>query len=323
MTEPRYRLLTRSDMDGLVCAVLLQELGLIDEIKFVHPKDVQDGKIDVTGRDILTNLPYVKRCHLCFDHHDSEEMRVDEETAHNRVLDPEADSASRVVYEYFGGRKCFPEVSEEMMEAVDKADSARFTQDEVLHPTGWTLLSFIMDARTGLGRFRDFRISNYQLMLQLIDFCKHHTIEEILELPDVRERVELYREHEERMRDQLQRCSTVRGKLVVLDLREEETIYCGNRFMIYALFPQCNISMHVIWGLRKQNTVFAIGKSIFDRSNTTDIAALTLSYGGGGHSAAGTCQIANSRAEQVKEELIGRITAEAGAVGGASFPQAA
>jgi len=323
MSEHKYRLLTRSDMDGLVCAVLLRDLDLIDDIKFVHPKDVQDGKVDVTGRDILTNLPYRKQCYLCFDHHESEELRAGDIGAQNHVLDPEADSAARVVYDYFGGRDRFPDVSEEMMDAVDKADSARFTREEVLHPTGWDLLSFIMDARTGLGRFRDFRISNYQLMMELIAFCKDHTIEEILELPDVRERVELYREHEGPMQEQVQRCSTVHGKLVVLDLRDEETIYCGNRFLIYALYPQCNISMHVLWGLKRQNTVFAIGKSIFDRSNTTDIAALTLSYGGGGHAAAGTCQIANESAERVLRELIDRITVDARKAGSSPTSRAA
>jgi nanoRNase/pAp phosphatase (c-di-AMP/oligoRNAs hydrolase) len=307
MNNGGYRLITRSDFDGLVCAVLLKELGLIDDIKFVHPKDVQDGKIEVTDRDILTNVPYVPTCHLCFDHHDSEDMRAGHARAANHVLDASGASASRVLYNYFGGRDRFPGVSTEMMLAVDKADSAMFTRAEVLNAQGWTLLSFLMDARTGLGRFKSFRISNYDLMLALIDFCKDHTIEEILELPDVRQRVELYREHEEKMKDQLRRCTTVHGPLVVLDLRAEETIYCGNRFLIYALHPACNISIHVLWGLQKQNTVFAIGKSIFDRSNTTNIAELTLRYGGGGHSAAGTCQIPNDRAESVLQELIQAI----------------
>jgi nanoRNase/pAp phosphatase (c-di-AMP/oligoRNAs hydrolase) len=196
-----------------------------------------------------------------------------------------------------------------MLEAVDKADSARFSLDDVLDPQGWELLSFLMDARTGLGRFREFRVSNYQLMMDLIEYCKEHSIDEILALPDVCERVELFRTHEKQFKDQLRRCSTVHGNLVVLDLRDQETIYAGNRFMIYALFPECNISMHVLWGLKRQNTVFTIGKSIFDRSCRTNIGELCLRYEGGGHANAGTCQIANQDAQRVQDELIAEINA--------------
>ena len=308
-----YRLLTRSDFDGLVCAILLKDMGILGDIQFVHPKDVQDGNVKVTKNDILTNLPYVEGCHLCFDHHDSEEIRNDGERAPNHVLKADADSAARVVYEYFGGRTRFPKVSLEMLEAVDKADSARFTRDEILNPQGWVLLSFLMDARTGLGRFHNFRVSNYQLMMDLIDYCKDHTIEQILNLPDIRERTELYQSHSELAKEQILRCSKVYQNLVVLDLRNEETIYATNRFTIYSLFPQCNISMHILWGKQKQNTVFTIGKSILDRSSTTNIGELCLEYNGGGHVAAGTCQIFNEEAEQVREELIARLNGEVSA----------
>ncbi len=309
MTD-KYRLVTRSDMDGLVCAVLLKELDMIDEIKFVHPKDMQDGKIEISDRDITTNLPYVDSCHLAFDHHHSEMTRAGEGKKDNHIIDPDADSAARVVYDYFGGREKFAAISDAMMDAVDKADSARFEKDEVLDPKGWVLLSFLMDARTGLGRFRDFRISNYNLMMELIDFCKTHTIDEILALPDVAERVELYTSHRDKAKEQIERCSTVHDNLVVLDLRAEELIYATNRFTIYALYPQCNISMHILWGLRRQNTVFAIGKSIFDRSSKTDVGALCLSYGGGGHAAVGTCQIDNDKSSEVCAELIAKIMAD-------------
>ncbi len=308
-TQEKYRLVTRSDFDGLVCAVLLKQLDMIDEIKFVHPKDMQDGKIAVSGRDITTNLPYVPGVHLSFDHHLSEMVRNHERAA-NHIIDPGAPSAARVVYDYYGGVERFPAAWTEMMAAVDKGDSAQFTQEEVLHPAGWVLLNFLMDARTGLGRFREFRVSNYALMMDLIDYCNSHGIEEILGLPDVRERVELYFEHEERFKDQIRRCSTVHGNLVVLDLRGEDVIYAGNRFMIYALHPQCNISIHVLWGLKKQNIVFAVGKSIFDRSSRTNIGELALEYGGGGHTAAGTCQVPAEQAERVLAELVGRITAD-------------
>ena len=304
----KYRLVTRSDFDGLVCAVLLKDLGILDEIKFVHPKDMQDGKIEITGRDITTNLPYVEGAHLVFDHHLSETMRVGEKP--NHIIDPKAPSAARVVYDYYGGKERFPTISDEMMLAVDQADSAQYQREDILNPTGWTLLNFIMDARTGLGRFREFRVSNYQLMMDLIDYCRSHSIEQILELPDVKERVELYTQHAELFVDQLKRCATVRGNVVVLDLRREETIYAGNRFMIYALFPDTNVSIHVLWGLKQQNTVLACGKSILNRSSKTDIGPLMLQYGGGGHQAAGTCQVDNDRAEEVLEAIVARMRAD-------------
>ncbi|MDA0129414.1 exopolyphosphatase [Vibrio sp. MarTm2] len=309
MSEQKHRLVTRSDFDGLVCAVLLKQLNLIDDIKFVHPKDMQDGVVEITSRDIVTNLPYVADAHLVFDHHLSETIRNEGERE-NHIIDPNAPSAARVVWEHYGGEATFPSQWLDMMEAVDKGDSAQFTRDEVLDSNGWNLLNFLMDARTGLGRFRNFRISNYNLMMDLIEYCKNHTIDEILQLDDVKERINLYREHEVLFKDQIQRCATVHGNLVLLDLTNEETIYAGNRFMIYALFPQCNISIHKMWGFQKQNTVFATGKSIFDRSSKTNVGELMLKYGGGGHKAAGTCQIDNDKAEQVQQELIATITAD-------------
>ena len=309
MNQEKFRLVTRSDFDGLVCAVLLNELNLIDEIKFVHPKDMQDGKIDITDHDITTNLPYVAAAHLAFDHHQSETVRVSGDLG-NRVIDPDAPSAARVVYAYYGGKKTFPKITDEMMEAVDKADSAQFTRNEILKPTGWVLLNYLMDSRTGLGRFREFRVSNYTLMMDLIKYCRDHSIDEILSLPDVKERVQLYFEHAILAEEQILRCSKVYKNLVVLDLRNEETIYATNRFMIYALFPQANISIHVLWGVQKQNTVFATGKSILDRSSKTNIGELMLKYGGGGHHAAGTCQIDNVQAETKLKEIITQISAD-------------
>jgi len=308
-TTEKCRLVTRSDFDGLVCAALLKELGILDEIKFVHPKDMQDGLVEVTDRDITTNLPYVPGARLAFDHHESETLRL-EETAENHIIVPEAQSAARVVYEYFGGAERFTQVSEDLMDAVDKADSALFSLDEIRTPSGWILLSFLMDPRTGLGRFRDFRISNYQLMMKLIDACLESSVEEVLEMPDVVERVALYEGHAAAAQAQLLARSTVLGNLVVLDLRLDNVIHPTNRFMIYALHPQCNISVHVLWGLRQQNTVFAMGKSIVNRTSNTDVGALMLSYGGGGHDAAGTCQVDNAEAGRVLAELIQRVNAD-------------
>lgn len=306
MSTKKFRLVTRSDFDGLVCAVLLKDLDIIDDILFVHPKDMQDGKIEITSNDITTNLPYVAGCHLAFDHHLSETVR-NSDKIENHIIDPSAPSAARVVYDYYGGLEKFPNISAEMMDAVDKGDSAQFSKDEILNPKDWVLLNFIMDARTGLGRFREFRVSNYQLMMQLIDCCRDYSIEQILALEDVQERVNLYKEHDTLAKEQIQRCATLYDNLVVLDLTAEETIYTTNRFVIYALYPECNISIHKMWGLKKQNTVYAIGKSITNRTSQTNVGELCLTYHGGGHMNAGTCQVDNDKADETLKALIQKI----------------
>ena len=303
--EQQYRLLTRSDFDGLVCAVLFKQLGMIDEIKFVHPRDMQDGLIDVSERDISTNLPYVEGVHLAFDHHYSERLRVGYRP--NHIIDPEAQSSARVVYDYYGGGRRFSQIPEDMMVAVDKGGSAQFSRDEVLDPEGWVLLNFIIDTRTGLGRFKNFRISNYQLMMDLIDYCAEYSIEEILKTADVRERVKLYHQHQEPFKRQLHEAAEVFGNVLYIDMRRFDTVYAGNRFVKYALFPRTDISVQVMWGFQRQNTVISLGKSIFNCSSSVNIGGLMAEYGGGGHDSAGTCQVDNDRADAVIDEIIERV----------------
>lgn len=302
----KYRLVTRSDFDGLVCAMILKELDLIDDIKFVHPKDMQDGLIEVTDKDISTNLPYVPGIHLAFDHHLSEVTRAAGKKE-NHIIDPDAPSAARVVYNYYGGKEKLARITDEIMEAVDKADSAQFTLDEILNPTGWVLLNYIMDARTGLGRFREFRISNYELMMELIDYCVEHSIEDVLELPDVKERVQMYFEQQEKFKEQIERVHKIEGDVVILPLKEEDIIYTGNRFLVYAMYPEAKISVHIMWGLKKQNTAITIGKSIVNRSSNVNIGEICLKYGGGGHRNAGTCQLDNDKVDEILPEIIAQL----------------
>ena len=302
MADKKYRLVTRSDFDGLVCAVLMKEIDLIDDILFVHPKDMQDGKVDTSDNDISTNLPYTPGLHLCFDHHYSETIR--NEAHENHIIDAEAPSAARVVYNYYGGKEVFANISDDMMAAVDKADMAKFDREDILDPVGWTLLNFIMDSRTGLGRHHEFRISNYQLMMKLIDLCRKCSIEDVLKDADVRERIDLYMEHYVPSIEQLKRCSSVHGNLVLVDFLAEENIYAGNRFMIYALYPEANVSMHVLWGRDKESIVYAVGKSIINDTCKTNVGELMLQYGGGGHIAAGTCQASLDDAAKVRRELV-------------------
>ena len=305
MEQQKMRLVTRSDFDGLACAMMLKELGLIEDIKFVHPKDVQDGKIELSKNDITTNLPYDPRVGIAFDHHASEAERLKAvEVSGKLINDPNARSASRVLYNYYGGKAAIPGISEELLAAVDKGDSADFTIDEILNPKRWVLLHFLTDPRTGLGRFHHFRISNYNLMMDLIDHCRNCSVDEVLELPDVKERVDLYFAETEQFVAQLRRIAKVEGKVVVLDLREEEVIHAGNRFMIYALYPETAVSIHVSWGLQKQNTSVMIGKSIVNKSSAVDIGAICLNYGGGGHRNAGTCQLDNDKVDAELPAII-------------------
>jgi len=305
--EDKKRLVTRSDFDGLVCAMILRELGIIGDIKFVHPKDVQDGKVELSSNDITTNLPYDPRVGLAFDHHESELARNDIDAIKDRYICKVAKSAARVVYEYYGGADSIKSVSPEMMEAVDKGDSADFTIDEILNPTGWVLMDFLMDARTGLGRFHNFRISNYDLMMELIDYCVNHSIDEVLEFPDVKERVDLYFEQQELFKQQLKDTVVIHDKVAVIDLRPLETIYAGNRFMVYAMWPEIEMSVHVAWGFKKQNTAVMIGKSIINKAGTMDIGELCLEYGGGGHPNAGTCQLDNDKVDAELPNIIAML----------------
>jgi len=303
------RLVTRSDFDGLGCAALLKEAGIIDDIKFVHPKDVQDGKVEVTENDIVANVPYVPGCGLWFDHHSSEAER-EAYGAFEGCSDPTAASAARVIYTYYGGPEKFRSGHlRDLVVAVDKADSADMTVDEVLHPSGWVLLSFIMDPRTGLGRYKDYRISNYQLMMDMIDYCRTMDVEAILALPDVEQRVVRYFAQDKVFRGMIQANTTTRENVIVLDLRDVEEVYTGNRFVLYSLYPGQNISIQVIWGFQKQNIVMTCGHSIVNRTSNTDVGSLMLKHGGGGHRRVGTCQVPIDQADAILEELIGEMNA--------------
>jgi nanoRNase/pAp phosphatase (c-di-AMP/oligoRNAs hydrolase) len=302
------RLVTRSDFDGLICAVLLKHIGKIDSIKFVHPKDLQDGLFVVTPDDVLTNVPFVPGCGLWFDHHSSEVERVVGKLAFNGECRL-APSAARVVYDHFGGAATFPGM-EEMMLGVDKADSAQFTREEILNPTGWNLLSFIMDSRTGLGRFRDYRISNYQLMYDLIDSCLKLSIGQILNLPDVQERVKRYYEHDILFRRMVKDHTRVVGSVIISDLREVDPIYCGNRFLVYAMHPEQNCSIWIVNGRDNRNISFACGHSIVNKTCTVDLGSILRKFGGGGHRVAGTCQVGHDQLETTLNSLVEQMSGQ-------------
>lgn len=296
------RLLTRSDFDGLACAVFLKEAGVIDHWKFVHPKDLQDGLIEVTQDDCLANVPFVEGCGLWFDHHSSEEER----NAYKGKYKGESKyspSCAHIIYDYYGGRERFPRY-DDLLEAVDKVDSANLTFEEVLHPNDWILLGFIMDPRTGLGRFRNFRISNYALMEEMINWCSTMNIHEIMAEADVRERIELYWDQTEKFIDMVKQHTTVQNKIIISDLRGVDPIYTGNRFLIYGLYPDANISVWIVNGKGGKGCSAAVGYSIMNRTCTIDVGALMLKYGGGGHRVVGTCQFSDDTMEEKLEQLL-------------------
>ena len=309
-TEHPFRLITRSDFDGLVSAAMLRDIGVVDSVLFVHPKDVQDGKVPVGRHDMLVNLPYVATAGQVFDYQAPGARTLPRVGYSNLVMGVGERSVSRVIHDHFGGEARFPHFSAAMLAAADKAGSAAYMLADVLHPRDWTLLGFLCDPRTGLGRFHDFRISNLQLMMMLVDACRSMDIDRILALPDVAERVRCYHEHESRAIEQLRRCAYMQGDVVVLDLRNEKTIYAANRFLVYALFPNATMSLHIMWGREKANTVFALGRSIFNTTSRVDIGSLCTRYGGGGHEYAGTCQIGNDWANQRLDEVLARIEQE-------------
>lgn len=299
------RLVTRSDFDGLACAVFLKEAGIIDHWKFAHPKDLQDGLIEITADDCLANVPFVDGCGLWFDHHSSEEER----NAYKGKYVGESrhsPSAAHIIYDYYGGKEKYPKF-DELLEAVDKVDSANLTREEILNPSGWILLGYIMDPRTGLGRFRQFTISNYQLMEKLIDWCRCMTIDEIMNLPDVKERVVMYFEQTEKFREMLAKHTVTYEEVIVSDLRGLETIYTGNRFMIYSLYPEQNISVWIVSGRGGKGCSAAVGHSVLNRTSKVDVGALMLKYGGGGHRVVGTCQFSDEVMDEKLVSLIAEI----------------
>ncbi len=308
MAEGKHRLVTRADFDGVVCGALFNELDMIDDIVFAEPNDMQQGRFPVSDKDISANLPYVEGIHLCFDHHYSEMERVGEKD--NLIIDANAPSAARVIYSHFGGKESFPKISEDLLDAVDQADSAQYTGEDILAPEKWTLLNFIVDPRTGLDTFRGFSIPHNALLYDLMTYCRHNPIEEILGLPDVQERINAYMYQKEFAELQLTRCLTVHDNLVVVDLRKEDPIFVCNRFLIYALNPECNISMHLSAAPEGGKTRIAIGKSILDRSSKTNAGSLLLEFGGGGHAAAGGCRVDDAEAVGIVATLIERINAD-------------
>ena len=300
------RLLTRSDFDGICCAVLLKELGLMTEMSYAHPKDLQDGKVPVTDNDILANVPFVPGCGLWFDHHSSEMERNSLEGLYegSSKLAP---SAARVISDYYADEKLAR--FEELLACVDKVDSAQLSQDEILNPTGGVLLGLLCDPRTGLGYHRNFTISSLQFCTNLVDLLGEMSIDEVLSHPDTKERTDLYFESTEKAKEFYKTCTWTDGPIVISDFRIAGMAPPSNRFLIYSLYPDANISIRMIDGKGGEFVSLSVGYSVLNRTATVDVGSLMLKYGGGGHKVVGTCQVPYEAAEDTLQEIIDFIKA--------------
>lgn len=306
------RLITRSDFDGLVCAAILKELGLISSFCLVHPKDVQDKKISVGKNDVIANLPYMEGCGLWFDHHFSEITRL----TSNVVVKGSYEllpSAARVIFNYYRSNllslKSARQI-EELVVIADKVDTASFSMKDILDPQGWIMLAFITDPRSNFGKNHSFRMSNLKLMESLPDLLLKENIDQILSMPDIKERVVIYRKEAEKFKDIIRKYSSTRGNALVIDFRGINDVPVGNRFMEYVLFPEQNISVRLVDGKKKGIVMISVGHSILNCSSNVNVGNLMLRYAGGGHQRAGTCQVPRGHVDSILGEILDVINAK-------------
>jgi len=304
------RLITRSDPDGIISGVFLTEKGIVDKYVFLHPKVLQDGLFTVTENDVIANMPYVKGCGIWFDHHAIELDRLKKKEFEFKGSCRFCPSAAQVIWDYYGGHNEFGDKFIPVLDAVNKYDSGILTYDEILNPEGWIRLFTLLDPRTGLGRFSDLEISKPVFMEKMILYCRRMTDREILLLPDVQAINQRYEEQQEIHKQMLERCCQIEGNILITNLLNEETIYSGNRFLNYVLFPNQNIEIRLMWGAKKKKVVISCGHSIIKRTSRVNVGKLMLKYGGGGHLQVGTCQVPADNWEQIFEEIIEQIRQE-------------
>lgn len=298
------RLVTRGDLDGLTSAVIITMKEPVDEILLVHPQDITDKAIEIRPDDILANLPYDPRAGMWFDHHlltDSNEKPGPDFKGRYRI----APSAARLVYEYYLEQE--PDDPSllrlaTLVDETDRLDAAQLTPDDVENPRDYILLGYTIDSRTGLGSFDEY-------FNKLVEWLKTMSIEEVLQQPEVKERIERIRTESADFKRLLARNSFQINNVVVTDLREIERLPAGNRFLVYTLFPEANVSLRVHWGPRQNTVIAAVGHSIFNRTCNTSVGDLMSKYGGGGHKGAGTCVLPIDRAADAIDEILFELQA--------------
>jgi len=289
------RLVTRGDMDGLTSAVLITSLEQIDAIELIHPQDITDKRFRARPGDIVVNLPWVDGCLRWFDHHQLTDSNARPPEGFDGRMDPGAPSAARLVFEYYN----HPELArfEELLRETDRLDSSNLTPADILDPQRYILLGHTIDSRTGLGHFKEY-------FLHLVDWLKTLPIEDILQQPEVRQRIHRMQEEDAQFRAALLECSREEGPVVVTDFRGLDKIPVGNRFLVYTLFPRVNVSLRVHWGPRRQFLVIVAGHNIFNRTCEVNIGELMSRFGGGGHRGAGAAPIPPDRVDRALAEMI-------------------
>ncbi len=298
------RVIYRGNLDGVVCAVILKEVGLCDDVKIVHPTDLQEGRIDITGEDIICDLPYHPNCNMWFDHHSSELDKPNFPKEFTGVADV-APSAAGLVYKYF--LPDFPELKkyEDLVYETDLIDSAQLTQEQVMNPEGTFLLGFLLDSRTGLGYYKDFRINNFIWVNRVIDWLTQHSVLDILDMEDSVERIAKYREMQIVAERFYLDNSILDRNVIITDIREKK-IPPGNRFLIYSLagLAKGNISVRLASGKNGEFNMISVGYSIFVKTSNVHVGKICQQYGGGGHKRAGTCQPSIEDTERIFKEII-------------------
>lgn len=287
------RLITRADYDGIVCGVILSANMEIDSYKFVEPKYMQDGEVDVFEDDIIANLPYHPNCAYWFDHHISNQI----ETAFEGDWEL-APSAAGVIYKYFGGAKKMPRYKE-LIADTDKIDSAQLTMEDVKNPEGNVLLSFTVFPKE----------EDYYYHLLLISWLREKPIKEIMELPEVKKRTDAVLEELRTAKEHITKHSRQDENVIVTDiLKFKGRFHDGNRFLIYTLFPEANISMKIAdFPEREGYMKVSVGKSIFVKTSNINVGELMAKYGGGGHKGAGSCRFPKSEADKNIPEILAAL----------------
>ena len=291
------RLVTRGDMDGLVSALQITTMESVDSLELIHPQDITDSKFEVKKGDILSNLPYHPDCSLWFDHHEITDSNRKPPTVFKgkHAIKP---SVARVVYEYYQSEKLSR--YEPLIAETDRFDSANLTIEDISDPQGAILLGFTMDPRTGFGIDKAFFVN---LMEQL----RTSEIDDVLQTPEMARRIEIYRENDFRFLQVLNDHTRIAGNVIVTDFRQLSTVPVGNRFLIYTLFPECNVSVRVQWGPRKEFVAVTVGHSILNRTCNANIGKLCSEFGGGGHKGAGACTLETASADTKLAELTLRL----------------
>jgi nanoRNase/pAp phosphatase (c-di-AMP/oligoRNAs hydrolase) len=290
------RLVTRADLDGLTCAVLITSTESIEEVRLIHPQDITDKKVEITRQDILANLPYHPACGKWFDHHllTASNERPPSLFEGRYALAP---SAARVVYDHYLVDHPALRKFDRLVGETDRLDAAQLTMDDVTSPRDYILLGLTLDSRTGLGAYQDY-------FHKLLEWVRERPIEDVLQEPDVMDRVERMREQDGKFRKLTLLHSRLQGNVVITDFRGADAPPVGNRFIVYTLYPQANISVRVHWGPQRKRVALVAGHSIFNRTSKTNIGWLMSRYGGGGHRGAGSCLLDPAQADGQIAEIV-------------------